>query len=81
VCSAVLENLIRFDYGCGRRGASSVISRLSGYIDGLIFSGALCDGSRRVGELAIAWLFSVACLDMNLSSKTVCTYVLCRLQA
>jgi hypothetical protein len=36
MCSAVLENLIRFDYGCGSRGASSVISRLGGYIDGLI---------------------------------------------
>jgi hypothetical protein len=46
VCSAVPENLIRFDYGCGSRGASSVISRLGGCIDGLIFSGALCDGGR-----------------------------------
>jgi hypothetical protein len=36
VCSAVLENLIRFCYGCGSRGASLVISRLGGYIDGLI---------------------------------------------
>jgi hypothetical protein len=48
VCSAVSENLIRFDYGCGGRGASSVISRLGGCIDGLFFSGALCDGGRLV---------------------------------
>jgi hypothetical protein len=52
VCSAVPDDLIRFDYGCGSRGVSSVISRLGGCIDGLIFSGALCDGGRRVGELA-----------------------------
>jgi hypothetical protein len=36
VCSALLENLIRFDYGCGSRGASSAISRFGGYVDGLI---------------------------------------------
>jgi hypothetical protein len=36
VCSAVPENLIRFDYGSGSRGTSSVISRLGGYTDGLI---------------------------------------------
>jgi hypothetical protein len=32
----VPEILIRFDYGCGSRGASSLISRLGGDIDGLI---------------------------------------------
>jgi hypothetical protein len=32
----------KFDYGFGSRGASSVIHRLGGYTDGLIFSGALC---------------------------------------
>jgi hypothetical protein len=36
MCSSVPENLIRFDYGCGSRGASSVMGRLGGYIDGLI---------------------------------------------
>jgi hypothetical protein len=36
VCSAVPENLIRFDYDSGSRGASSVIRRLGGYTDGLI---------------------------------------------
>jgi hypothetical protein len=39
VCSAVPE---KFDYVCGSGGASSVISKLGGYADGLIFSGALC---------------------------------------
>jgi hypothetical protein len=33
----VPEKLIRFDYGSGSRGASSVISRLGGYADGLVF--------------------------------------------
>jgi hypothetical protein len=36
VCSAVLENLIRFDFGSVSRGSSSVISRIGGYTDGLI---------------------------------------------
>jgi hypothetical protein len=69
--------LIRFDFGCGSRGASSVISRLSGCIDGLIFSGVLYDSGRRVGELAVTWIFSVAFLYVNLPGKTVCTFVLC----
>jgi hypothetical protein len=36
VCSAVPENVIRFDYGSRSRGASSVIRRLGGYTDDLI---------------------------------------------
>jgi hypothetical protein len=80
VCSVVSENLIGFDYGPGSRGASSVISRLGGYTDGRNFVVPYVRWQTR-RELAVTWIFLVSCLGIYLSSKSVCTFVLCRLQA